>query len=263
VAGTDFTVELWDAETGSIKRRLTGPQSQVNALAFAPSGQRLAAGTEDGMAFVWDATTGATIGQWQEPREPAVEEENRLLQTGATIGQRLEPRGLWVSFIAGDTQLLTADSGGRVAVRAVAGGPPIHEITVAGSLSCLVIVPGEQKVAVGGADGTLSLLSLPGLEPGPKREKAHDGLIAAAAYSPDGRLLATGGKDRRVVLWDARTHERLCALPQRSPVRYLAFDGQGSRLAISTDEHLITVWNLALLRPALAAIGLDWDTPLN
>jgi WD40 repeat protein len=239
VAGTDFAVELWDPETGSIKLRLTGPQSQVNELAFAPSGQLLAAGTQDGMAFVWDATTGATIGQWQGPR------------------------GLGVSFIAGGTQLLTVDSGGRVAIRAVAGGPPIHEITVAGSLSCLVIAPGEQEVAVGGADGTLSLLSLPGLELGPKREKAHDGLIAAAAYSPDGRLLATGGKDRRIVLWDARPHDRLCALPQRSPVRYLAFDGQGSRLAISTDEHFITVWNLALLRPALAAIGLDWDTPLK
>jgi hypothetical protein len=35
--------------------------------------------------------------------------------------------------------------------------------------------------------------------------KAHDGMIYALAVSPDGRLIATGGQDRAVRLWEAET----------------------------------------------------------
>ena len=48
----------------------------------------------------------------------------------------------------------------------------------------------------------------PGLSPGHRLENAHKGTVECLALSPDGRLMATGGEDHRVVLRDPRPLSR-------------------------------------------------------
>jgi WD40 repeat protein/tetratricopeptide (TPR) repeat protein len=236
-SGRDFTVELRDPETGAVRRRLEGPRGNIDALAFDPSGDRLAAGSADGTTHVWDARTGAVVWRWDDPAPAA-----------------------GVAFLGGG-RVVTADAAGHVAVRDPAGGETVRRTTVPGRVSRAAVAPGDDRLAVGGGDGGLLLLSLPDLGPTAVAEKAHAGPVTAVAFSPDGRLLATGGGDRQVVLWDGRTCRRLCSLPQKTDVHDLAFDPDGLRLAVSTSEELITLWNLALVRPELAAVGLDWGGP--
>jgi eukaryotic-like serine/threonine-protein kinase len=59
----------------------------------------------------------------------------------------------------------------------------------------------------------------------------HDDIVHCVAYSPDGRLLATGSRDGTARLWDARTGHPLLVLPHPSPVEGLAFSPDGGRLA--------------------------------
>ncbi|MGI8655942.1 MAG: WD40 repeat domain-containing protein [Pyrinomonadaceae bacterium] len=54
-------VNLWDAATGAPKVSLTGHEKDVSSVAFSPDGQRVATGSTDGTAKIWDATTGRTI----------------------------------------------------------------------------------------------------------------------------------------------------------------------------------------------------------
>jgi hypothetical protein len=92
----------------------------------------------------------------------------------------------------------------------------------------------------------------------PVKEKTSDREL----LSPDQRLLATLGADRRVVLRDAMSFETLLRFPlwDRTP-RNLTFDSTGRQLAIAGTGANVELWDLDALRDGLTEIGLAWDRP--
>jgi WD40 repeat protein len=74
-------------------------------------------------------------------------------------------------------------------------------------------------------------------------EKAHADLVASLAFSADGRRLASGGADERVVLWDT---ERRAAIrtfeTDLVAVTSVAFEPGGDRLFASGWEQSIRSW---------------------
>jgi WD40 repeat protein len=63
----------------------------------------------------------------------------------------------------------------------------------------------------------------------------HTAPVYAAAFSPDGHILATGGNDSTVVLHDAATGATLGQLPTGSYVTTLEFSPDGQRLGVGTQ----------------------------
>jgi WD40 repeat protein len=237
-SGRDFAIDLWDWDTGALRRQLKGPQADITTLAFDPSSKRLASGTSDGTWFVWDLTT------------------DEIVQRGkASTGAIRE-----VLFLNHGAQLLIGKSEGRIEVRDLASGKTVREVEVPGGLSSLAAAADGSCLVAGGGDGTLRLLTLPGLEE-KARLTAGPGPIQALAYSPDGRLVACSSADRQVTLWDARSQQRLFTLPQNSPVHQLSFDAASQRLAICGAAELVTLWNFAQVQPELDAVGLGWQKP--
>ena len=63
--------------------------------------------------------------------------------------------------------------------------------------------------------------------------------------SPDGRLLATGGESRTVILWDFVTGSEVLRLPtQHERVDSVCFHPDGERIAVGTGDGSLSLWNL-------------------
>jgi hypothetical protein len=81
------------------------------------------------------------------------------------------------------------------------------------------------------------------------------------AFSPDGRILA-GTHSRSIVrLHNAATGEVLADLepPDRHEVTGLAFNNDGTRLAVCEGYEATRIWDLQVIRSYLAPMGLDWE----
>ena len=80
-------IELWDTMTGQSLRRLEAHRASIVSLVFSPDSSRLASGSIDGTARVWDVATGAEIGRvrFAEPHRPlhvSISEDGRWLAAG-------------------------------------------------------------------------------------------------------------------------------------------------------------------------------------
>jgi WD40 repeat protein/DNA-binding SARP family transcriptional activator/energy-coupling factor transporter ATP-binding protein EcfA2 len=73
----------------------------------------------------------------------------------------------------------------------------------------------------------------------------HAGEVLAVAYSQDGKLLATAGRDTTAKLWDAATGTELVTLRGHSLiVEDVAFSPDGKILATASDDKTVKLWDV-------------------
>lgn len=88
----------------------------------------------------------------------------------------------------------------------------------------------------------------------------HKGYVNCLAWSPDGKTLATGGDDGKVILWSVTLAEpRLVLEGHKDEVNALDFSPDGKRLASVSSECI--VWELTRKKPIIRyrrkALGAD------
>ena len=75
---------------------------------------------------------------------------------------------------------------------------------------------------------------------------AHRDILFDAEFSPDGKLLATGGYDRIIRLWEVATGKYLQKFPSHNGAIYdLAFSPDGTTLASASGDSTGKIWDVA------------------
>ena len=74
--------------------------------------------------------------------------------------------------------------------------------------------------------------------------EGHVGPVNSVAFSSDGKILATGGEDRTVKLWDVTTKQNITTLEHRDTVFSVVFSHDGTTLA-SGAGSTAELWDIA------------------
>ena len=240
-AGWSGTIILWDVRTQERITTLEGPPYLVRSLSFSPDGALLAYGNSEGTIILWEVATRERIATLQ--------------------GHRSEIHS--VSF-SPDGTLLASGSDYTVKLWEVATRERIA--TLQGHRSVVASVSFS-------SDGTL-LASAPVLQDGmvelwevATRERiatlqGHtDGARSVSFSASDGALLATGGWDGKVILWDVLKKEKIVAFGHTGEVHSVSVSLDGTTLAAGGGDGTILLWDISKwMRPysfALESISGD------
>ncbi|HVS36512.1 MAG TPA: WD40 repeat domain-containing protein [Gemmataceae bacterium] len=89
----------------------------------------------------------------------------------------------------------------------------------------------------------------------------HAGAVTAVAISPDGKTLATAGKDGAIRFFDLVTGKRANMLRHQSEIWAIGYSGDGKSFAFSDGDRVVTVVDPQTLKEK-AAMKDQFETPV-
>jgi formylglycine-generating enzyme required for sulfatase activity/tetratricopeptide (TPR) repeat protein len=229
-------VALFDARTGELVHTLTGHFDRVHTVAFSPDGRYLAGGNlnraggdKPYVIKVWDLQTGKVTA--------TLEGTLGWLFTVAfdTNGKRL--------FCGGEKGLDVWDLASGKIARSFAEEDGAHWFY------SFAVSPDGKKLAWGNASTKVKVWEI-GSDNPPVSLEGHKAGVNYAAFSPEGKLLATGS-DTELLLWDAEKLELVKRI--NTSAGWLAFEPGGKSLLTATHSpkgttRVVTRWDLATFK---------------
>jgi WD40 repeat protein len=210
-------------------------RSSLLSAAFSPDGRmlmtRMNGGGPIGGTNLWAVQDGKLSPLW----------------SGKSSAEALSPDG---------KTFLTGRADGSVQLREIPTGNVLHSFSHRTNITAVAISPdgktlltayGDPKIA-SSRNGEAQLWDAATGErkgdPWP-----HQGLVAAAAFSPDGTKVLTGSLDGAARIWDVATGQSVGPLSHRGKVTAVAFSPDGRTALTGSLDGSARVWDVATGKP--------------
>ncbi|KAG8967742.1 hypothetical protein FRC05_001921 [Tulasnella sp. 425] len=213
---TAWSSSLWSKHIG------TG----VVAVTFSPDGEMIASGAMDSTIQMWDAETGAPIG------EPLIGHNNSVR---------------CISFSPNGKFLASGSDDKTIRLWETETGAPVGEPLIGhdDSVWSISFSPNGKILASGSDDKTIQLWDTETGAPIGEPLRGHDHTVWSISFSPNGKILASGSQDKTIRLWDTET-----GAPIGEPLRghddsvlSISFSPNGKILASGSDDETIQLWD--------------------
>jgi WD40 repeat protein/Flp pilus assembly protein TadD len=230
--GNPIVGRLWDLRTGRATRTFAGHTAHITDLTLARSGDIAFTASEDGTARMWNVRTGACSTVFRG-------------HTGRVYGVTAPPDAAWVATSGQDGEIRLWDPATGSVLRTLhRARVPAHGITSD---------PDGRLLAASFSDGSLRVWDAATWKElhqfqDDRAESGRAVTRLAVAFTPDRRVLVSGGTNLRLTAWDLASGKPLWSLDSGpAPVLAIAMLPGGKQFVAATGTWAtpgeVKVWN--------------------
>ncbi|MCK4765292.1 MAG: DUF4365 domain-containing protein [Candidatus Aminicenantes bacterium] len=223
-ASKDYSVKIWDLESGQCRSTFEGHDDQVNCLAITPDGKRILSASDDKSIRVWNTATGRHI--------KTIKGHYRLVFS--------------VVSLPGGKNALSGANENKIKLWNIDSGKCLEILAGHRSSVRSVAVTWDGKRAVSGSDD--KTIKYWDLESGAclTTMTGHAGWIRSVQITTDGRYAVSGSNDKTVKVWDLEKGICIATFEGHKSYIHSIAISPGDSLVASTgfNDNTVRLWDL-------------------
>ena len=226
-ASEDYTIRIWDAQTGRTMNILEGHSYDVNSVTFSPDGKHIVSASYDNTVRIWDVETGIELNK--------MEGHTFIVKS---VNYSLDGKRIVSASLDGTVRIWDAQTAREIGVLQNSfASPEFPANSAAFSPDGKYIVSNYgSHIGIWDAETGNKLKTL----------NAHtSSVVNSVTFSPDGKHIVSASYDNTVRIWDVETGTELKTLNgHTSSVNSAAFSPDGKHIFSASNDNTVRIWDV-------------------
>ncbi|KAM5573411.1 hypothetical protein ABKV19_013114 [Rosa sericea] len=220
----DGIIQIWDIASGNLKSTLEGPGGGIEWIKWHPRGHVVLAGSEDSAVWMWNADNGSYLNLFSG-------------HGGRVSCGDFTPDGKTICTGSADTTLRIWNPKSGESIHVVQGHP--YHTT---GLTCLTISSDSTLAVTGSEDGSVYIVNI---TTGKVVSSlvSHLDSVECIGLAPSSPWAATGGMDKKLIIWDLQHSLPRCTCEHEDGVTCLTWLGTSRYLATGCMDGNVRLWD--------------------